>query len=91
MDHGAVRCEDVGRIACAHLVPATVFRDKYGNYHQIVGRLCCKTLFVVYLILDTAVPDFAHIGMAVDGVLDRFGTGHGRDILRIILVYQVPG
>ena len=91
MDHGAVRCEDVACIACAHLVPATEFRTKDGNYHTIVGRLCCKTPFVVYLVRDSAVPDFAYIGMAVDGVLDRFGTGHKRNIWRIILVYQVPG
>lgn len=84
MDHGAFMCEDGECVACSHLVETEVFRTNDGNLHRIVGRLCCKTPFVVYLIRDSHDPNFAYIGMAVDGVLDRFRTGHKRQILRIM-------
>ena len=83
-DQGAFRCEDVACWACAHLVEVRGYRSKDGNYHLIEGRLCCKTPFVVYLVRDRLVPEFAYIGMAEHGVLYRFETGHVRKILRIM-------
>ena len=55
-----------------HLEPVTTYLDKHGNPHPIVGRLCCKTPFVVYQIRDSGAQKYFYIGMAENGVCERF-------------------